>query len=107
VFYERRFPTQPSVSRASRSRSGFGRHPLGAMQPGQDTWAGPERTFATLLYELAVSIDNVQGARTLDTVIAKLLYVDGSEKLHRGCCGPARIAVRRMNTGVTLGRTRG
>ena len=31
----------------------------------------PERTFATLLHELAVPIENVQGARTLDTVIAK------------------------------------
>ncbi|HET9872066.1 MAG TPA: site-specific integrase [Propionibacteriaceae bacterium] len=40
---------------------------------------------ATLLYELGVSIENIQDVLGHSTpVITKLLYVDGSEKVHRG-----------------------
>jgi integrase len=39
---------------------------------------------ATLLYELGVSIENIQDVMGHSTpVITKLLYVDGSEKVHR------------------------
>ncbi len=40
---------------------------------------------ATLLYELGVSIENIQDVLGHSTpVVTKLLYVDGSEKVHRG-----------------------